>query len=79
MEFWKYWSSPALKVKSEKKRMNRGKNPKHRYGADGHVRKSQCMVRFRGSNALYMYVVMRLTLNYRPSRMALCQVTSRSS
>jgi hypothetical protein len=27
----------------------------------------------------YRYVVMRLTLNYRSSGMALCQVTSRSS
>jgi hypothetical protein len=79
LEFYKYQSSPAFKRKSENKRINRGKDLKHRYDADGHVRKSQCMVRFHGSSAIYMYVVMRLTLNYWPSEMTLCQVASRSS
>jgi hypothetical protein len=79
LEFCRYWSSPTFKAKSEKKRLNCGKDLKHRYDADGHVPKSQCMVRFCGSSAIYMYVVMRLTLNYRPSGMALCQVTSSSS
>jgi hypothetical protein len=46
IEFCKYWSSLEFKVKSEKKRINRGKDPKHRYGADGHIRKLQRMVRF---------------------------------
>jgi hypothetical protein len=48
LEFCKYWSSTAFKAKSKKKRMNHGKDPKHRYGADGLVRKSQHMVRFYG-------------------------------
>jgi hypothetical protein len=71
LEFYKYWSSPAFKAKSEQKRLNRGKDSKHRYDTDGHVRKSQHMVRLCGSSAIYMFVVMRLTLNYRPSRMTL--------
>jgi hypothetical protein len=71
LEFCKYWSSPASKEKSLKKRMNCGKDLKHRYGADGHVCKSQCIVRFYGSCAIYMYVGMRLTLNYKSSGMAL--------
>jgi hypothetical protein len=71
LELFNLWSSLAFKVKSEKKRLNHGKDPKHRYDADGHVRKSQHMVRLYGSSAIYMYVVMRLTLNYRPSGMAL--------
>jgi hypothetical protein len=71
LEFYKYWSAPEFKVKSEKKRLNGAKDLKHRYGADGHICKLQCMVRFRGSSAIYMIVVMRLTLNYGPSGMAL--------
>jgi hypothetical protein len=71
LELCKYWSSPEFKAKSEKKRMNRGNDLKHRYGADGHIGKSQCMVRFRGPSVIYMNIVMCLTLNYRPSRMAL--------
>jgi hypothetical protein len=70
LEFCKYWSSPEFMAKS-KKRMNRGNHPKHRYDADGHIRKSQRMVRFRGPSVIYMNIVMRLTLNYRPSRMVL--------
>jgi hypothetical protein len=58
IELCKYWSSPTFKAKSEKKRMDRGKDTKHKYGIDGHVRKSQHMVGFYGSSALYMYVVM---------------------
>jgi hypothetical protein len=46
LEFWKLWSSPEFKAKSEKKRLNYGNDPKHRYGADGHIRKGQRMVRF---------------------------------
>jgi hypothetical protein len=38
-EFCKLWSSPEFKAKSEKKRQNHGNDPKHRYGADGHIRK----------------------------------------
>jgi hypothetical protein len=79
LEFCKYWSSPEFKAKSKKKRLNCGKDPKHRYDTDGHIRKSQRMVRFCGSSAIYMNVVMRLTLNYRPSGMALWGVTLRSS
>jgi hypothetical protein len=58
--------------------MNRGKDLKHGYDTDGHVRKSQLMVRLCGSSVVYMHVFMRLTLNYMLSGMALCQVTSRS-
>jgi hypothetical protein len=45
LEFCKFWSSPEFKAKSEKKRLNRGNDPKHRYGTDGHIRKGQHMVR----------------------------------
>jgi hypothetical protein len=78
LEFCKYWSSPEFKAKSEKKRMNHGKDLKHRYDPDGHIRKSQCMVRFCGSSDIYMNIVMWLTLNYKPSGMALWGVTFRS-
>jgi hypothetical protein len=73
MEFYRYWSSPVLKAKSKQKRLNREKDLKHRYNTDGHVHKSQHMVRFRGSSDIYIYmfVVMQLTLNYSPSRMVL--------
>jgi hypothetical protein len=54
LEFYKYWSSPAFKTKSEKKRINCGKDLKHRHDTDGHVRKSQRMVRFCGSSAIYI-------------------------
>jgi hypothetical protein len=46
-EFYKFWSSPEFKAKSEKKRQNRGNDLKHRYGVDGHIRKGQHMVRLR--------------------------------
>jgi hypothetical protein len=75
LEFCKYWSSPEFKEKSVKKRMNRENDLKHRYGADGHIRKSQRMVRFHGPSAIYMNIIMRLTLNYRPSGMVLWGVT----
>jgi hypothetical protein len=79
LEFYMYWSSLAFKAKSEKKIINRGKDLKHRYSADGHVCKSQRLVRLYGSSAIYMYVVMRLNFNYRPSVMVSFQLTSRSS
>jgi hypothetical protein len=75
LEFCKYCSSPEFKVKSKKKRMNCGNDLKHRYDANGHICKSQHMARFRGPSAIYMNIVMQLTLNYRPSGMALCGVT----
>jgi hypothetical protein len=71
IEFRKYWSSPEFKAKSKEKRMNHGNDPKHKYDADGHIRKSQHLIRFYGPSAIYMNIVMRLTLNYRPSGMAL--------
>jgi hypothetical protein len=76
LEFCRLWSSPTFKAKFEQKRLDHGKDPKHIYGANGHVRKSQRMVRFCGSSAICMYVVMRLTLNYMPSGMVLWGVTS---
>jgi hypothetical protein len=36
-KFCKLWSSSAFSAVSEKKRLCRGKDPKHRYGADGHA------------------------------------------
>jgi hypothetical protein len=57
-------------AKSEKI-MNRGNDLKRRYDADEHIRKSQCMVRFCGPSAIYMNIVIRLTLNYRPSGVVL--------
>jgi hypothetical protein len=71
LEFYRYWSSPEFKVKSEKKRLKLGIDPKHRYDANGHVHKSQRMVRFHGSSVIYLYVVMRLNLNCRLSGVAL--------
>jgi hypothetical protein len=47
LEFYKFWSSPKFKAKSKKKRLNHGNDPKHRYGADGHICKGQRMVRLR--------------------------------
>jgi hypothetical protein len=71
LEFCKYWSSPEFKAKSEKMRMNRENVPKHKYDADGHIRKSQCIVRFCGPSVIYMNIIMRLTLNYMPIGMTL--------
>jgi hypothetical protein len=45
LEFCKLWSSSAFRALCEKKRLYHGKNPKHRYDVEGHVRKSKCMVR----------------------------------
>jgi hypothetical protein len=45
LEFCMFWSSPEFKVKSEKKRLNRGNDPKHKYGTDGHIYRGQRMVR----------------------------------
>jgi hypothetical protein len=61
MEFYKYWFSPAFKAKSEQQSLNQGKDLKHRYGADGHVHKSQCMVIFRDSSAIYIYICCHAT------------------
>jgi hypothetical protein len=58
LEFYKYWSSPEFKTKSDKKRLNGGKDPKHKYDTDGHIRKSQHMIIFHGSSAIDMNVVM---------------------
>jgi hypothetical protein len=72
-EFYKLWSSSAFKLVSKKKRLCRGKDLMHRYGADGHVCKATCMV--RGVLVLSeLYVVMRLTHNYRKLGMVLRQV-----
>jgi hypothetical protein len=54
VEFCNLWSSSVFKAKFEKNRLNRGKDPKHRYDADGHVRKSQLMVRLCGLSAICM-------------------------
>jgi hypothetical protein len=43
-EFYKLWSSSAFRALSEKKRLCHRKDLKHRYGADGHVRKSKRVV-----------------------------------
>jgi hypothetical protein len=58
LEFCMYWSSPEFKAKSEKKRMNRGNDPKHRYDADGHIHKLQCIGRFCAPSAIYMNIAM---------------------
>jgi hypothetical protein len=56
MEFCRYWSSPVFKAKSKQKRLNCEKDLKHRYNIDGHVHKSQRMVRFCGSSDIYIYI-----------------------
>jgi hypothetical protein len=71
LEFYKLWSSPEFKAKSEKKRLNRGNDPKHRYGTDGHIRRGAAHGMITCSSAIYIFVFMRLTLNYRPSEMEL--------
>jgi hypothetical protein len=43
-EFCKLWSSSTFKLVLEKKRLDHGKDPAHRYDADGHVRKAKRMV-----------------------------------
>jgi hypothetical protein len=45
LEFCKLWSSLEFKAKSENKKLNHGNDLKHRYGADGHIHRGQCMVR----------------------------------
>jgi hypothetical protein len=40
----KRWSSPEWIANSEKKRINRGGTPGHRYGADGHIGVARRMV-----------------------------------
>jgi hypothetical protein len=54
LEFCKLWSSSAFRAVFEKKRLCRGKVSKHTYGTDGHVRKSQHMVKLCGSSAICM-------------------------
>jgi hypothetical protein len=61
----------GIQAKSDKKIQNHGNDLKHRYDADGHIRKSKHVVRFCCLSAIYMNVVMQLTLNYRPSEMVL--------
>jgi hypothetical protein len=58
LEFCKYWCSPEFKAKIEKKRLNRGNDPTHRYDADGHICKLQHMVRFCGPSVIYINIVM---------------------
>jgi hypothetical protein len=41
----KYWASHEFIEMSNKQRQNRGHEPKHTYGADGHIRKAMKMVR----------------------------------
>ena len=48
IEAWRWlaklWSSPEWIEKSESKRMNRGQDPGHKYGADGHFGLERRMV-----------------------------------
>jgi hypothetical protein len=44
-EFCKLWSSSVFRMVSENKRLCRGKDLMHRYGADGHVRKAKRIIR----------------------------------
>jgi hypothetical protein len=41
----KYWASREFIEKSKQRRQNRGNEPKHTYGGDGHIRKAKRMVR----------------------------------
>jgi hypothetical protein len=63
-KFCKLWCSSAFWAISKKKRLCCGKDPKHKYDDDGHVRKSKCMVRADVVLKCYIYVVIRLILNY---------------
>ena len=40
----KLWASPEFRLVSEKARLCRGTEPKHTYGADGHVRLAKRIV-----------------------------------
>jgi hypothetical protein len=56
-EFCKLWSSRAFRALSEKKRLYHGKDPKHKYDADGHIHKSKRMVRVGVVlSAIYIYI-----------------------
>jgi hypothetical protein len=54
LEFCKLWSSSAFRALSEKKRLYRGKDLKHKYDTDGHVHMSLRMVRLCGSSSICM-------------------------
>jgi hypothetical protein len=41
----KYWANLEFIEMSKKRRQNRGHEPKHTYGADGHIREAKRMVR----------------------------------
>jgi hypothetical protein len=75
--FCNLWSSSAFKAFFEKKKPCRRKVPKHKYDADVHVHKAKHMIRANVVLSV-IYVVMRLTLNYRKFEMMLHQVRSRS-
>jgi len=40
----KYWASSEFIEMSKKQRLNRGNEPKHTYGADGHIRMAKRIV-----------------------------------
>jgi hypothetical protein len=55
LEFYKLWFSPEFKDKSKKKRLNCGNDPKHRYGADGHIQRGQHMVDYMFKCYIHFY------------------------
>jgi hypothetical protein len=63
--------SKTVRRIASKKRLCQGKDLKRRYESDAHARKTKLM-----ESAIY--VVMRLTLNYKKFGMVLHQVRSRS-
>jgi hypothetical protein len=69
-KFCKLWSSSAFKLPSEKKRLCHEKDLMSRYGTYGHVHKAKHMVR-DGVMLSGLYVVMKLTHNYRKFEMML--------
>src|SRR6266540_58510 len=72
------WASPEFIALSKKHRGYRGKDPKHTYGADGHMRKAKCMVRpivHPICKNIFICMCMLLTHSYRQLKAVLSRVT----
>jgi hypothetical protein len=60
IEAWRWlaklWSSPEWIQKSEAKRINRGQDPGHKYGADGHFGLQRRMVSIYSCHIFFIYM-----------------------
>lgn len=78
LELCKRWESAGFKARSTQRRQNRGTDPRHRYGGDGHIRKAKRMVSLIQHLKYCMNVYMLLTFVYRQLRPVSSRVTSKS-